>query len=266
MATFSSGGLTLAYDDIPPAGEARGTVLLVHGFASNRAENWRRLGWYAALERAGYRTLALDLRGHGESDKPHDAAAYGRGAMAGDVIALMDHAGLARAHLVGYSMGAHIALAVALRAPERIDHLVVGGIGGRMLGEGPPQPAPPMSLGEALLAEDAASLTDPLQRGFRQFAELQGEDRAALAACASAPSEPATREALARLVSPTLIVAGARDELAGDPQALADAIAGAKAVTLPGCDHFTAIPHAAFKAAVFDFLEGWAEDGDWPGL
>jgi hypothetical protein len=54
-------------------------------------------------------------------------------------------------------------------------------------------------------------------------------------------------------------VAGSRDEMAGDPQELADAIPGAKAVTLPACDHFSAIPHALFKAAVFDFLEGWLE-------
>jgi len=159
-----------------------------------------------------------------------------------------------------------VALAVAIRAPDLVDHLVVGGIGGRMLGEGPPQPAPPMTLAEALLVEDPASLTDPLQRGFRQFAEIQREDRAALAACASAPSEPPTRAALGRIDRPTLVVAGARDELAGDPQVLADAIPGAKGVVLPGCDHFTAIPHALFKSAVFDFLEGWEDESDWPGL
>jgi pimeloyl-ACP methyl ester carboxylesterase len=222
------------------------------------------VGWYAALERAGYRTLALDNRGHGESDRPHDPSAYGRGRMAADVLALIDHVGLRRVHLVGYSMGAHVALAVALQAPGRIDHLVLGGIGGRMLGEEPPRAAPAMSLAEALLAEDPASLTDPLQRGFRQFAELQGEDRRALAACASAPGEPVSREALAGLDLATLVVAGARDDLAGDPHGLADAIPGAKAVTLPGCDHFTAIPHALFKSAVFDFLEDF--DEDWPGL
>ena len=57
-------------------------------------------------------------------------------------------------------------------------------------------------------------------------------------------------------------MAGSRDELAGDPQVLAEAIPGARAVTLPACDHFSAIPHALFKAAVFDFLEGWEEPED----
>jgi pimeloyl-ACP methyl ester carboxylesterase len=267
MASFSSRGLDLAYDDIPPAGEGRGTVVLVHGFASNRTENWRRLGWYAALERGGYRVVAPDLRGHGESAKPHEADAYDRAELAADVLALMDHAGLGRTHLMGYSMGAHLSLAIALKAPERVDRLVLGGIGGRMLGEGPPRPVPAMSLSEALLIEDPASIKDPIQRGFRQFAQMQGDDREALAACAKGRGEAVTRQDLQGLSAPTLVVAGARDELAGDPQALADAIAGAKSVVLPGCDHFSAIPHALFKSAVFDFLEGWddAEEA-WPEL
>jgi len=53
MARFQSGGFTLAYDDIRPSGGESGTVVLIHGFATNRAENWRRLGWYGAFERKG---------------------------------------------------------------------------------------------------------------------------------------------------------------------------------------------------------------------
>ena len=268
MASFSSDGLDLAYDDIPAAGERRGTVVLVHGFASNRTENWKRLGWYAALERGGYRVVALDLRGHGESAKPHEAEAYDRAKLTADVIGLMDHAGLGPTHLMGYSMGAHLALAIALGAPERVDRLVLGGIGGRMLGEGPPRPAPKMSLSEALLVEDPASITDPIQRGFRQFAQMQGDDRHALAACAQGRGGGAvTREDLQGLSAPTLVVAGSRDDLAGNPQTLAEAIVGGKSVTLPGCDHFSAIPHALFKSAVFDFLEGWDEaEENFPDL
>ncbi|HEY2051140.1 MAG TPA: alpha/beta fold hydrolase [Caulobacteraceae bacterium] len=267
MASFSSRGLDLAYDDIAASGERRGTVVLVHGFASNRAENWKRLGWYAALQRGGYRVVALDLRGHGESAKPHEAEAYQRAELAADVLALMDEANLGRAHLMGYSMGAHLALAIALKAPERVDRLVLGGIGGRVLGEGPPRPTPAMSLSEALLAEDPAAIKDPIQRGFRQFAQIQGDDRQALAACSKGRGEAVTRQDLDGLSAPTLVVAGAGDDLAGDPQTLADAIPGAKAVVLPGCDHFSAIPHALFKSAVFDFLEGWddAEEA-WPEL
>jgi len=67
------------------------------------------------------------------------------------------------------------------------------------------------------------------------------------------------REALMAIRRPTLVIAGARDQLAGPPQGLADAIAGAKAVTIPGCDHFSMIAHGLFKASVFDFFDGWLE-------
>ena len=83
MAAFVSDGLTLAYDDIGPR-EGR-PVILVHGFTSNRNENWRRLGWYGAFERKRIRCVALDCRGHGESAKPHDPAMYSRATMAGDI-------------------------------------------------------------------------------------------------------------------------------------------------------------------------------------
>ena len=259
MASFRSGALTLAYDDIAPPGASIGEILLVHGFASNRIENWRRLGWYSAFERAGYRLIALDLRGHGESEKPHDPAAYGRAQMAGDVVSLMDHLGLRRVGLMGYSLGAHLALATALAIPNRLDHLILGGVGGRML-EPPAAPSPGMTLAQALLSENPDAITDPIQKGFRRFAEAQGEDRQALAACAQGLGPQTGRDALANLNVQTLIVAGARDDLAGNPDVLAAAIPDAKAVTLAGCDHLSAIPHALFMAAVFDFLEGPEED------
>jgi pimeloyl-ACP methyl ester carboxylesterase len=262
MAIFQSGGLSLAYDDVAPGGIPAGTVVLVHGFATNRDENWRRLGWLTALERKGYRAVALDLRGHGESDKPHDPAAYGRAQMAGDIVGLIDHLELGRVDLLGYSMGAHLSLAVALDAPGRVNNLILGGVGGRLL-TGEPLSQTPMTMAEALAVEDPVVITDPILRGFRLFAENQGEDRVALAACSQGRGEGGrSADHLWGLAVPTLVVAGSRDEIAGDPQALADAIPGAKSVTLPACDHFTAIPHALFKAAVFDFLEGWDDIPD----
>ena len=260
MATFDSGGLALAYDDITPAGGASGTALMVHGFATSRAENWRRLGWYGAFERKGYRIVAHDQRGHGESDKPHDPAAYGRDELVGDILRLMDHLELERVDLMGYSMGARLSLQTALQHPDRVGNLIVGGIGGRMLKAPEGQPAPTMTMAEAMQAEDPQTITEKTLKGFRLFADQQGEDRLALAAFSQGRGGAGLSEGdLALLRPPTLVVAGSRDEMAGDPQELADAIPGAKSVTLPACDHFSAIPHALFKAAVFDFLEGWLE-------
>ena len=128
MATFTSDGLEIAYDAREPAPGAP-WLILVHGFASNRHEGWRRTGWYAALERRGMGFAALDQRGHGESAKPHDPALYGRAALARDVLALMDHLGADRVDLFGYSMGARTALEVALTAPDRVANLILGGVG-----------------------------------------------------------------------------------------------------------------------------------------
>jgi pimeloyl-ACP methyl ester carboxylesterase len=253
MAIFHSGGLALAFDDNPPEGGEAGTVILIHGFATNRSENWKRLGWCAAFTRKGYRTIALDLRGHGESDKPHEPGAYARSAMAGDILALMDHLEVRRAELMGYSMGAHLAVVAALSQPGRFNHLIMGGVGARMLADS--GPTLPMTMAQAMRAEDPATIGNPILRGFRQFAEDQGEDRQALAACAEGAGTPPDAGDLAGLTLPAVVIAGERDGIAGDPHVLADAIPGALAVSLPACDHFSAIPHALFKAAVFDFLE-----------
>jgi len=246
---FDSGGVSIAYDDLGPRDAS--PVVLVHGFASNRNEMWRRLGWYGAFERKRRRLIALDCRGHGESAKPHAPEAYARDKMVGDVFALMDHLGVGRADVMGYSMGARIALACALARPERIDHLIAGGVGARMFE--PPPAGHPMAT--AMEAADPGAIAEPMLRSFRAFADEQGEDRLALAACARGLDFALRAEALSAIRSQCLIVAGARDALAGDPQILAEAIPGARAVTLPGCDHFSAIPHALFKAAVFDFLD-----------
>ncbi|MGH6870392.1 MAG: alpha/beta fold hydrolase [Rhizomicrobium sp.] len=254
MATFDSGGPALAYDEIGTRESGR-PVILVHGFASNRNENWRRLGWYGAFERKGMRFAAFDCRGHGESAKPHDPASYARDAMVADVFALMDRLETERADLLGFSMGARIALAAALANPARIPMVIAGGVGGKLF-----DPAPPGNpMAEAMDADDPASIPEPLLRSFRQFADEQGEDRKALAACARASHGSLTREMLSAIRVPALIVAGSRDELAGDPRVLAAAIPGARAVTLPGCDHFSAIAHGLFKASVIDFLEGVLE-------
>ena len=254
MAQFTRDGLTLAYDEFGP-GDARKAIVLVHGFSSNKNENWKRMGWYDAIAGKGLRGLALDCRGHGESAKPHDPAAYDRRQMAGDVFALMDHAGIERAHLLGFSMGAHIALTVAMSDGGRIDHLVVAGVGGRIF----EPPTDPDGMARAMEAESPDQIADPMMKSFRHFADEQKEDRLALAACSRGPREAITRDALFAIRRPTLVIAGQRDELAGPPQGLAKEIAGAKAVTLPGCDHFSMIAHGLFKANVFDFFDGWLE-------
>lgn len=250
MSAFESNGFKIAYDD-SGAGEGR-PMVLVHGFTSNRVENWQRLGWYGAFERKRIRYVALDCRGHGESGKSHDPVDYGRGRMAGDVIALADHLKIERFHLMGFSMGARVAIFAALSAPKRIATLTLGGVGDKLFE--PALAGNPMAA--AMEEPDPEKISDPMLKSFRAFADEQGEDRLALAALTRASEEPLTPEMLKGLNVPVLVVAGARDELAGDPNALAALFPDGRAVVVPGCDHFSAIPHALYKATVFDFLDG----------
>jgi pimeloyl-ACP methyl ester carboxylesterase len=251
MSQFDAGNISIAFDDIAPE-RPRGTVFLVHGFATNRRENWQRLGWYGAFERKGFRVIAADCRGHGKSGKSADSSFYSRDAMSGDIVKLMDHLGIGSADLMGYSMGARLALSAAIAHPDRFSHVVLGGVGGRLFE--PLQGDNRMTA--AMEAEDPNDISDPLLRSFRHFADEQGEDRHALAALSRANFRVDDMAPdCARVNVPVLVVAGARDQLAGDPQFLANAFPKGRSVELPGCDHFSAIPHGLFKAAVFNFLD-----------
>jgi pimeloyl-ACP methyl ester carboxylesterase len=263
MASFTTpDGVTLAYDDIGPAGAPAGTIVVLHGFTSNRNEGWRRTGWYGAFERRGLRVVALDQRGHGESAKLYDPEAYTRAKLAADAQALMDHLGIERADLFGYSMGTRTALQAALDAPERVANLILGGVGGKLLEPSPPVAGNPMA--EAMLADDPETIDQPMLKSFRQFADEQGEDRQALAAFVQAKNPPLDQDAMRALPMPVLVVAGERDTGAGDPEDLARLFPHGHGVTVIGCDHFSAIPHALTKAAVFDFLDGLLGEDAFP--
>lgn len=261
MASFLSDGVQIAYDDITPQ-VTQGTVILIHGFASNRVEGWKRTGWYAAFERRGTRVIALDQRGHGESQKLYEPQAYERERLAADVLNLMDELGVERADVFGYSMGTRTALELAVAQPDRVNHLILGGVGGKLLEHREDGAGDKMA--DAMLADDPATITEPMLRSFRQFADEQGEDRKALAAVTQVRNMPFEREALEGLAVPVLVIAGAGDKGAGDPADLAAVFPNGKGVTIPGCDHFSAIPHALTKAAVFDFLDGVPDEDDFP--
>lgn len=111
---FDSNGVRIHYT-VEGAGEP---LILIHGLAANADINWRRAGVNAML-RKDFQVIAFDCRGHGLSDKPHEKSQYGL-EMVNDVTRLMDHLGVEKAHVAGYSMGGFIALEVAIRHPERV--------------------------------------------------------------------------------------------------------------------------------------------------
>ncbi len=243
---FSSGPVEIAFLD---EGEGE-PVVLVHGFASNKETNWVYPGWVATLTRAGRRVVALDNRGHGASAKLYDPALYRSELMADDVRALLDHLGIARPDIMGYSMGARIAAFLALAHPERVRSVVLGGLGIRLVdGVGLPE-----TIAYALEAYSIDEVTDPQGRVFRMFADQTKSDRKALAACIRGSRQTLTRAKVARIAAPTLVAVGTKDSVAGSPHELAALIPGARAVDIAGRDHMLAVGDRVFKAAVLDFL------------
>ena len=249
---FSSDGVHLAFIDVPPEGEDRGEpILLIHGFASNHRINWVNPRWVTTLSRAGRRVIAFDNRGHGESDKPHAPADYRVDLMARDAANLLSHVGVERADVMGYSMGARIGSFLALGRPERVRSLILGGLGDRLV-NGAGLPA---GIGEAMEAPSLADLTDPMQRMFRAFADQTKSDRAALAACIRGSRQSLTSSGVGKILTPTLIAVGTRDDIAGDPHKLAAMMPHAEALDIPGRDHNVAVGDRVYKEGALAFLE-----------
>lgn len=243
-------GVALAYER---HGEGP-VIVMVHGFGSSRAQNWKSTGWYGGLAAAGFSLVAMDCRGHGESGKPHDERAYGHDRMADDVVAVMDGAGLERALILGYSMGGFIGLRLLAAHPERVLKLAVAGVGETYLQDRITSPQARAALAEALLTPDKDSISDPRGRMFRAFADQPGKDRLALAACMRAMSPRLSSAVLSGLMRPVLVVDGAEDETAGRPGPLAEAMADGRAVTIPGRDHMSAVGDKNTRQAVIDFF------------
>jgi pimeloyl-ACP methyl ester carboxylesterase len=177
----------------------------------------------------------MDCRGHGGSGKPHEAAAYSGDKRARDVVAVLDALGLPATDLVGFSMGGLIALATALRFPERVRRLVV--IGAHPFA----QDMAPYRLAVAEGIERWLAVLDgegvPLNRGDTRR-RLLANDIRALQACV-AHDRPDTSAALATLRAPLLAIAGTRDPMFAGVRAFAERVDG-RFVPLEGRRHVTA--------------------------
>jgi len=230
------------------------SIVLVHGFGSSRMQNWKSTGWYGGLAEAGFSIVAMDCRGHGDSGKPHDPAAYGHDRMAEDVTVVMDACGLGQALILGYSMGGFIGLRLLAAHPDRVNKLAIAGVGANYLKGGITTAAARSVLADALLVEDKSGITDPRARMFRAFADQPGKDRIALAACMRGMSPHLPLETLSRLQRPILVVDGGDDETAGPPGPLAQTFVNGRAVTIEGRDHMSAVGDRRTRQAVIDFF------------
>ncbi|MHB1508142.1 MAG: alpha/beta fold hydrolase [Acidimicrobiales bacterium] len=249
MKSFSSfDGVEIAYDVLGDGDP----VVMLHGFASDSRTNWLRPGVARAVIESGRQAVLVDARGHGESAKPRDTASYSRGAMVRDVACLLDVLGLGAVHTVGYSMGSFTAVRLAAADP-RLVSVVLGGIGlsqildGHLDGEG--------QIADGLEADSVESIRDSRALAFRRFSDATGSDRLALAAVQRAGDLLPAVDDLAKIAVPVLVINGVADTLAGSPQDLAAAIAGARWQSVPG-DHLSAVVKPEFRRAVVSFLDG----------
>lgn len=258
-AYFDSAGVRIQYTD-QGAGEP---VILVHGFSVNQDINWRQPGLLDRLAKQ-YRVVALDLRGHGLSDKPHDPAAYGA-EMAWDVVRLMDHLHIPKAHVVGYSMGGFITLKLIALAPERLLSAMPCGMGWRE----PTQEAtaPLLQLAEDLEAGRGFDvLFDQISPpgkapGKAEMAALNlamsayNDKRALAAAMRSFAGLAVTQDELRACHIPVETVVGSEDPLRTGTDIMDEIMPGHKTIVIPGTDHISTLRDTRFADAVEAFLD-----------
>ena len=262
---FDSDGVEIAYQVIdPPVGklDINEPILLIHGFASNGQINWVSPGWVKFLGDLGRQVILIDNRGHGHSEKLYDADVYGAQEMAADCARLLDHLNIEKCDIMGYSMGARISAFLTIYHPERVRSVVLAGMAHNMVrgfGRGD-------AIAQALLTDDESSIVDPEPKAFRRFAEKTGSDLKALAACMLSTGHKVTKEMLAGITAPVLVVAGEVDDVAGPIKPLVAMLhnatgasgaetGGAKGVVLPRRDHMNAVGDRGYKEAVQAFLE-----------
>jgi len=171
--------------------------------------------------------------------------------MAEDVRALLDHLAIARADVMGYSLGSRITTILAVAHPRRVRSAILGGIGIHLV-DGPGLSA--KTIAAALEAPTRADVADPRGHTFRAFAEQTRSDLRALAACIRGSRQTIARDELAGVTVALLIAAGSKDDIAGSPEALAALVPGAKALVVPERDHMLAVGDRVFKTGVVEFL------------
>lgn len=255
-AYFTSGGVKLHYA-VQGQGEP---VMLIHGFAVNIQMNWA--GLQPALAQ-NYQVIALDNRGHGLSEKPTVPEAYGT-KFVDDVIALMDHLKIRKAHVVGYSMGGFITVKLLTTHPDRLLTATLGGAGWSHPDE---DRAALVALAESLeqgkgLGPLLTFLTPtgqppPTEETIQSTNKmiLSFNDPKALAAVARSMGALAVpEEALRANKVPTLALIGEIDPLKAGVDRLDGVMANLKIVVIPKANHMTAFADPAFVSSLKSFL------------
>jgi pimeloyl-ACP methyl ester carboxylesterase len=254
---FDSAGVALHYIE---AGSGEPVVLL-HSFCGNAERDFVVPGLFAALA-LRFRVVALDLRGHGSSGKPHDPRQYGR-ALALDVVRLLDHLRLAKAHIAGYSLGGHVVAQLLSLHPQRFITATLGGSCGRHAwcdddDRRVAVEAAEMARGELrtqlLRLWPTSQRPTEAQIRARTAEILEGNDPKALAALRLANADQVVSdEALAGANVPTLGLVGSNDRYRDAFRELCKCMPGMVLVEIEGATHDDALVRAEFREALIAF-------------
>ncbi|WP_235201528.1 alpha/beta fold hydrolase [Microbacterium sp. CH12i] len=231
-------------------------VVLVHGFASNVRDNWVLTGWVRNLTGAGYRVLAIDQRGHGLSDKPHEPDAYAIQTLATDIETVMDQYLVDEAFYVGYSLGARVGWEVVRDLPQRIIRAVLGGVP-----DGMPLSGLNLDQVRAYIDHEEPVLDQTTQNYIALTERVSGNDLRSLLALAQGMRQTRTvdPDPSNAPTQPILFATGSNDMIIEGSRALADAAPQGRFFEIPGRHHFNAPGSKAFKDAALAFLN---DDGD----
>ena len=255
---LDSDGVQIHYVD-----EGRGEpVVLLHGFTGSAQRHWGRPGVIDALQTAGYRVLAMDCRGHGQSDKPEDPAAYGL-QMVADVIRLLDHLDVDRAHVVGYSMGRAIVNQLTVHHAGRVGTATLVGAGY----DDPDEVSTLfLALADGFEREDASALIrgvtssggdGPTEDEISAMSASLFERNPPRVLTAVARGLPALYELpvdqLRSVTRPMLAITGEHDtQNIPAVRRMAEVVASLEVVVLPGASHATSVRSSA--APLVEFL------------
>jgi pimeloyl-ACP methyl ester carboxylesterase len=251
---FDSNGVGIRY---LTAGEGE-PVILLHGFVFSIDPAWLNGGLFDELSRT-HCVVAMDLRGHGASGKPHDAKRYGL-EMVNDVLRLMDHLGFDEAHLIGYSLGGTLACKCLADAPERLRSVVLGGAAWIREGDAAYRGWTPLAemLDRVRPGETLSShfWPNPDTRPPRAIQDLvDSNDPAALAALARGMLEVTVTEgALKSNAVPTLAICGEHDPIKAAALAMQETVPNLSVRVIAGLDHNTLPGSKEFRDTIRAFV------------
>jgi pimeloyl-ACP methyl ester carboxylesterase len=229
-------------------------VTLLHGFTSSIEQNWADRSWIELLIAAGRQVIAVDLRGHGRSTKLYRSEEYETSVLAADVLCVLDRLHVEWSDVLAFSMGAGVALQLAMDAPARVRRVVICGIGDAAI-RGLHDAEEVAEIAEALAADDPGAVRSALGRRIRAAADRGGNDLHALAAMTRRGGWPGDLVDPSPVDVPVLVGVAGRDEYMRETERLLELLPRAEVVAVADASHTMILSDDGFKQAVLRFLK-----------